>query len=694
MPIRFISRTTSRPNGESPPSTGSSVAESAHGDVVVVGEGQVAHPERVQHPQRAERGVDRCARPRRPSARRSAPRRRPRSTSSAVRREGQVGRRTGRSSVHRVDLLQGGGDGGVARQRARAPRPTRTGRPTPPARSRGRSVCVGRRGCDDVEPVEVVAGLLARLPGQVVVPVDDRVLGEQLADPGGGSRGRRTLRSSAARATRVGHACGPTPRRPRQRRPGHPRVHPQRGRLRGAGRAARRRGLAARRRRRRRRRRGGQHLRLRRAGQEGLHRHPPRGGRPQGDRAHPGRRRRRLPRRALRPDRSPTQLPDADAVLGFDSYRDMSSHLTAILGRARPTSHVPVRPAQAAAAVARRSTALRQAGAASASARSTGRSADGGPVRAPRGCDARPVGAAEDRQRLRPALLVLRHPDVPRAVRLAPADRRLAEARWLGEQGVQRALPRQRELHVVRQGPRRPRAAREAAARAGRGRGHRAGAGVLPAAGRDPARPARRDGPTPGVVPYFDLSFQHASPTVLRRMRRFGGTEPFLDLIDRVRAREPAGRHAQSTSSSASPARPRHDVAELERFLVARPPRRGRRLRLLRRGRHRGREPRRQAARRRHRRAGRAVRPRSSRSSPRSGPRSASARAGRGARRGASTTRTATIASPAGPSTRGPTSTASPVRAGADGRDAGRRAPSWRPSSSTPSRARPRRGAR
>ena len=35
------------------------------------------------------------------------------------------------------------------------------------------------------------------------------------------------------------------------------------------------------------------------------------------------------------------ELPDADAVLGFDSYRDMSSHLTAILGGARPASHVP-----------------------------------------------------------------------------------------------------------------------------------------------------------------------------------------------------------------------------------------------------------------------------------------------------------------------------------------------------------------
>ena len=40
---------------------------------------------------------------------------------------------------------------------------------------------------------------------------------------------------------------------------------------------------------------------------------------------------------------------------------------------------------------------------------------------------------------------------------------------------------------------------------------------------------------TPGVVPYFDLSFQHASATVLRRMRRFGDPESFLDLLARIR---------------------------------------------------------------------------------------------------------------------------------------------------------------
>lgn len=44
---------------------------------------------------------------------------------------------------------------------------------------------------------------------------------------------------------------------------------------------------------------------------------------------------------------------------------------------------------------------------------------------------------------------------------------------------------------------------------------------------------------TPGIAPYFDLSFQHASPRVLRRMRRFGGTEDFLGLIEAIRARTP-----------------------------------------------------------------------------------------------------------------------------------------------------------
>lgn len=44
---------------------------------------------------------------------------------------------------------------------------------------------------------------------------------------------------------------------------------------------------------------------------------------------------------------------------------------------------------------------------------------------------------------------------------------------------------------------------------------------------------------TPKSVPYFDLSFQHTSPTVLRRMRRFGDNEKFLHLIHQVRTLSP-----------------------------------------------------------------------------------------------------------------------------------------------------------
>ncbi|GAA2790570.1 hypothetical protein GCM10020219_072360 [Nonomuraea dietziae] len=42
-----------------------------------------------------------------------------------------------------------------------------------------------------------------------------------------------------------------------------------------------------------------------------------------------------------------------------------------------------------------------------------------------------------------------------------------------------------------------------------------------------------------GIAPYFDLSFQHASGTVLRRMRRFGDPERFLGLLEQIRAKAP-----------------------------------------------------------------------------------------------------------------------------------------------------------
>jgi ribosomal protein S12 methylthiotransferase len=73
---------------------------------------------------------------------------------------------------------------------------------------------------------------------------------------------------------------------------------------------------------------------------------------------------------------------------------------------------------------------------------------------------------------------------------------------------------------------------------------------------------------TPGVAPYFDLSFQHSSEPVLRRMRRFGNTERFLDLLEAARGYAPdAG--ARSNVIVGFPGETRADVTELARFLTA-----------------------------------------------------------------------------------------------------------------------------
>lgn len=73
---------------------------------------------------------------------------------------------------------------------------------------------------------------------------------------------------------------------------------------------------------------------------------------------------------------------------------------------------------------------------------------------------------------------------------------------------------------------------------------------------------------TPGVAPYFDLSFQHASEPVLRRMRRFGSTARFLALLDSIRLLAPEAG-ARSNVIVGFPGETRADVAELERFLGA-----------------------------------------------------------------------------------------------------------------------------
>jgi ribosomal protein S12 methylthiotransferase RimO len=72
---------------------------------------------------------------------------------------------------------------------------------------------------------------------------------------------------------------------------------------------------------------------------------------------------------------------------------------------------------------------------------------------------------------------------------------------------------------------------------------------------------------TDRVVPYFDLSFQHSAPEVLRRMRRFGDTDRFLGLIEQIRSRAPLAG-IRTNVIVGFPGETESDLQELERFLT------------------------------------------------------------------------------------------------------------------------------
>ena len=71
---------------------------------------------------------------------------------------------------------------------------------------------------------------------------------------------------------------------------------------------------------------------------------------------------------------------------------------------------------------------------------------------------------------------------------------------------------------------------------------------------------------TPKVVPYFDLSFQHAHPDVLRRMKRFGGTKDFLNLINSIRKISPTAG-IRSNFIVGFPGETENEFAEIQNFL-------------------------------------------------------------------------------------------------------------------------------
>ena len=137
-----------------------------------------------------------------------------------------------------------------------------------------------------------------------------------------------------------------------------------------------------------------------------------------------------------------TSLPEADAVLGFDDYPDIAERLRSILAGEQHHPHtpqdrrrlLPISPAE------RTDAAAYQPGHAPQTRRTRlGDRAD---------------GPAEARLRLRPALHLLRDPGLPRLLRLPPPLRRARRGALAGRGRRAGAVPGQRELHLLRQGPR------------------------------------------------------------------------------------------------------------------------------------------------------------------------------------------------------------------------------------------------
>jgi ribosomal protein S12 methylthiotransferase len=70
------------------------------------------------------------------------------------------------------------------------------------------------------------------------------------------------------------------------------------------------------------------------------------------------------------------------------------------------------------------------------------------------------------------------------------------------------------------------------------------------------------------VVPYFDLSLQHASPGLLRRMKRWGSGDRFTEIIEGIRSRAPRAAF-RSSFIVGFPGESEADHDELLAFLAA-----------------------------------------------------------------------------------------------------------------------------
>ncbi|GAA1224539.1 30S ribosomal protein S12 methylthiotransferase RimO [Prauserella halophila] len=257
-------------------------------------------------------------------------------------------------------------------------------------------------------------------------------------------------------------------------------------------------------------------------------------------------------------------LPEADAVLGFDHYADLAERLDDVAAGRQVASHTPAdrRTLLPISPVERQDAATGVAvpGHAGWGPRVLRSRLDDAPVASLKiasGCDRRCSFCAIPSFR---GSFVSRHP-----------DEIVAEAEWLATQGA-------RELFLVSENS--TSYGKDLGRELG---GTRALEALLPRlAGVDgvervrvsylqPAetRPdlVRAIATTPGVADYFDLSFQHSSETVLRRMRRFGSTDAFLALVDQIREYAPEAG-IRTNVIVGFPGETDDDVAELERFLT------------------------------------------------------------------------------------------------------------------------------
>jgi len=228
-----------------------------------------------------------------------------------------------------------------------------------------------------------------------------------------------------------------------------------------------------------------------------------------------------------------TALPEADAILGFDDYLDISQRLSTIIDGGKIATHtpkdrralLPIAPADRAAVKKVEKDSEKNIAPIGRVLRQRLNNAPVAPLKIASGCDRRCAFCAIPYFR---GSFVSRRP-----------TEIIDEAKWLADNGVT-------ELYLVS----------ENTTSYGKDFGDlKLMEKMLPDLAKidgierirlsylQPAevRPSLLQAmvSVDKVLPYFDLSFQHASGDLLRTMRRFGDGEKFLHLITQIRALSP-----------------------------------------------------------------------------------------------------------------------------------------------------------